>query len=228
MADTTSLVKNTDFAAELLLNKVMNGQYRTENGKTLTMAGRINASKLDSTANTFNVQAENVAKGSTIADATQDALTEVLNLAKSLQNSAASITDSEALKTMAAAYKSELAKLTATEVDGFAVLGGTTGVDMGLESGELDVGVDVTGLGGYSDLSGAISNMESGTAVTASSLDAIVSNLYAAVAAAGTKASVLGNRYDTLNDMASSYKNASDSQVVTAGGSPTSLLNSLL
>ena len=71
--------------------------------------------------------------------------------------------------------------------------------------------------------------MENGTTtVDASSIDAAINSLYAAVAAEGTKASVLGNRYDTLNDMAASYKNASDSQVVTAGGSPTSLLNALL
>jgi len=79
---TSGLVKNTDFSAELLLNKVMNKQYKSQNGNTLTLAGRLNASKLDSEAQQFGVQAENLAKAVTFADGSQDVMAELLDLAK--------------------------------------------------------------------------------------------------------------------------------------------------
>ena len=40
---TSGLVKNTDFPSDLILNKVMNGQYSATSGKTITLGGRVNA-----------------------------------------------------------------------------------------------------------------------------------------------------------------------------------------
>ena len=141
MATSSSgLVENTDFAAELLLNKVMNGQYRAESGKTLTMAGRINAANLDATAKTYNVSAENIQKGSVIADATQDALTEMIALAKRVQEASLVTTDSNALSKLGTEFSNQFAALYDTEVEGVSVLQGTTGVDLGL-GGSVSVGV---------------------------------------------------------------------------------------
>ena len=69
--------------------------------------------------------------------------------------------------------------------------------------------------------------MATGANIT-TNLDDIIAHLYATVATEGAKASLLANRYDTLNDLAANYKVASDNQAVTEGGSPTSLLNHLL
>ncbi|MBO4334610.1 MAG: hypothetical protein J5846_02085 [Desulfovibrio sp.] len=225
MATSSSgLVENTDFAAELLLNKVMNGQYRAESGKTLTMAGRINAANLDATAKTYNVSAENIQKGSVIADATQDALTEMIALAKKVQEASLVTTDANALSKLGTEFSNQFAALYDTEVEGVSVLQGTTGVDLGL-GGSVSVGV--SGDTDLNALSTAIGTMAGGGTIS-QNLDDIIAHLYVTVATEGSKASLLGNRYDTLNDLAANYKVASDNQAVTEGGSPTSLLNNLL
>ena len=225
MATSSSgLVENTDFAAELLLNKVMNGQYRAESGKTLTMAGRINAANLDAKAKTYNVSAENIQKGSVIADATQDALAEMIALAKKVQEASLSTTDSNALIKLGTEFSNQFAALYDTEVEGVSVLQATKGVDLGL-GGSVSVGV--SGDADITALSNAIDSMSTGSSIS-QNFDDIIAHLYVTVATEGSKASLLGNRYDTLNDLAANYKVASDNQAVTEGGSPTSLLNNLL
>ncbi|MCR5813545.1 MAG: hypothetical protein K6G15_03490 [Desulfovibrio sp.] len=225
MATTSSgLVENTDFAAELLLNKVMNGQYRAESGKTLTMAGRINASHLDARARSYNVSAENIEKGSVIADATQDVLAEMIALAKKVQEANLSTTDATSLTKLGTEFSNQFSTLYNTVVEGISVLQRTQGVDLGL-GGQISVGV--SGDADLTALSTAVADLAGGS-TTAQNLDDIIAHLYATVAAEGSKASLLGNRYDTLNDLAANYKTASDNQAVTEGGSPTSLLNHLL
>ena len=225
MATSSSgLVENTDFAAELLLNKVMNGQYRADSGKTLTMAGRINAANLDAKAKTYNVNAENIEKGSVIADATQDALTEMIVLAKKIQEANLSTTDTDALVKLGTEFSNEFAALYGTAVEGVNVLNGTQTVGLGL-GGSVSVGV--SGDADIQALSTAVASMVGGANIT-TNLDDIIAHLYATIATEGAKASLLANRYDTLNDLAANYKVASDNQAVTEGGSPTSLLNHLL
>ncbi len=225
---TSGLTENTDFAAELLLNKIMNGQYRTTNGNTITMGGRINAAHLDVASRANNAAAGNVAKGVTIVDGTQDALTEILALAKNAYEAATTTTDSVALKKLGTEYSNQLARLIATTLDGVAVLGGTT-IDLGAGSGSLSVGVDITADAGYQALVSAISSMAAGDTTAAYSImENAIKGVLGLISVAGAQANLLNNRYDMLNDLASSYHTASDHQVVTQGGNATSLLNALL
>jgi hypothetical protein len=224
---TTGLVKNTDFSAELLLNKVMNKQYKTQSGNTLTLAGRLNASQLDSGAQRFGVQAENVAKAATFADGVQDNMTELLDLTKQVQSALNSTTDSNALKRLGTSFESQLTGITSAKIDDIALLGGTKSADLGLGSGTFALGqADISAA--YTGLTAAIDSMKTNGTYAPSALDTTIAQLNAGIAAEGSKATLLHNRYDALNDLASSYLNASNDQAVTEGGSATSLLNSLL
>lgn len=223
----TGLVKNTDFSAELLLNKVMNKQYKTQSGNTLTLAGRLNASQLDSAAQRFGVQAENVAKAATFADGVQDNMTELLDLTKQVQSALNSTTDTASLQRLGNSFSSQFDGIVAASIDGAQLLGGTKAADLGLSSGTLTLGQsDISKA--YSSLTSAIASMANGSAYDPSNLDTTIAQLNAGIAAEGSKASLLHNRYAALNDLASSYLNASNDQAVTEGGSASSLLNSLL
>ena len=225
---TSGLTENTDFAAELLLNKIMNGQYRTTNGNTITMGGRINAAHLDVASRANNAAAGNVAKGVTIVDGTQDALTEVLALAKNAYEAATTTKDSAALAALGTEFSSQLNSLISTTLDGVAVLGTTTGIDLGAGSGTLSAGVDLTADAGYQALSSAIGSMAAGnTSAAYSTMEKAINGILGLISVAGAQANLLNNRYDMLNDLASSYHTASDHQVVTQGGNATSLLNAL-
>jgi hypothetical protein len=223
----TGLVKNTDFSAELLLNKVMNKQYKTQSGNTLTLAGRLNASQLDSAAQRFGVQAENVAKAATFADGVQDSMTELLDLTKQVQSALNSTTDEDALRRLGTSFTNQFTALVSSSLDNVALLGGTKSADLGLGSGTFALGqADIKNA--YANLTAAISSMNGGSTSDPALLDTTVAQLNAGIAAEGSKATLLHNRYEALNDLASSYLNASNDQAVTEGGSATSLLNSLL
>lgn len=223
-ASSTGLVQNTDFSAELLLNKVMNKQLKTQNGNTITLTGRMNASKLDAQAQSYGVLAENVAKGATIATATQNALTEMLSLAKKAQE-ANVMTDTDQMKKLGKELQNQYSALISTQVEGVSVLQGSTAFDLGLGSGNLTLGLG-NNSSFLSSLNTALGSISGGS--SASNLDTIVNDLYGLLSVEGTKADLVNNRYDAINDLVSSYKTASDNQVVTEGGSATSLLNSLL
>ncbi|MBQ9537066.1 MAG: hypothetical protein IJU79_04660 [Desulfovibrionaceae bacterium] len=230
MATTSSsgLVKNTDFSAELLLNKIMNNEYRANSGKTLTIGGRMNAAKLDADAQLFGIDAENVAKNVAIADATQDALEEILSLAQKAQ-SAAKLTDTAAQVALGTEYKNQLAELLKATVNGVSILNTTQTAGLGLGAGQITLGLEMSANDGYKALTSALSAISAGTGSSAVSvLESAVNQLISTVAVHGSKAALLSNRYDALNDMATAYKDASDAQAVNTGGNATSLLNSLL
>ena len=223
-AATSGLTKNTDFAAELILNKVMNGQYKASNGNTLTLGGRINAAHLDAQAHTLDVTAENVVKARTIADATVNGLTEMISLAKKAQESNNGSIASTDLAKIGTELQKQFGEIYKATVEGVSVLSGSTTVGLGLGNGALTLGA--SGDAGIAALSSALSSLAAGS--TASNLETTIDALAASLGVHGSRASVIQNRYDMLNDLAVSYKEASDDQAVAGGGSPTSLLNALL
>ncbi|MBQ7607732.1 MAG: hypothetical protein IJU76_07140 [Desulfovibrionaceae bacterium] len=228
----SGLVQNTDFSSDLLLNKVMNGQYSATSGKTITLAGRINASQLDTQATKYAVQAENVREGAVYADAVANALSEFADIAKRAGQINASMSG-EALKEAATGLKAELAELVKTKADNGTDLFGASGptVDLGQGAGTITLGQNSAN-GGISALSSALSTLAEGSNITATgsgnTLEVAQTKLLGEISDASAKAALLENRYTSLNDLISSYKNASDDQVVNAGGNSTSLLNNLL
>ena len=229
-ASSSGLVRNTDFSAELLLNKIMNEEYRANSGKTLTIGGRMNASNLDATSYKYAAEAEDVAKMSVFADATQDVLTEVLALAKQIQSNA-SLTDKSAIIALGKEISTQFTSITGAVIDGLSVLNTTLTANLGFGSGSISLGMDSSTFNAHvAGLTAALTAMATGSAISSvlSNLETSINMLIADVAVHGAKASLMAHRYQSLNDLATVYKNASDDQAVNVGGSASSLLNALL
>lgn len=226
---TTGLVKNTDFPSDLILNKVMNGQYSATSGKTITLAGRVNAAKLDAQATAYGVEAENARQGAVYGDAVANALSEIADIAKRASQANVSM-DSAELKSYATGLYTELEALLKTKAaDGSTALFGGTGptFDLGQGSGTVTLG-QASSAGGIAALTKAFSSLTAGTNLTDGSIEEAQGLLLADVSTASAKAALFENRYNSLNDLISSYQSASTDQVVNAGGNSTSLLNNLI
>ena len=224
---TSSLTQDSDFAAELLLNRIMNGQMQPESGRTVTAANRALASSFDQTAAGYGVLAENVAFGKTIVQGTQNALTELVNQVKSLGKLCSAADSALQAQTLALDIKQNIDDILATKVFGTDVLGnnGKT-IAIGEASSEtMDVGqANVNAQGSaFNTLYTSLSSL------TPSSVEplcsAAVDELYGAIAKQGAQYAVLSNRYDLLNDLASTYHKASDDEAKQQSASQTTLLD---
>lgn len=227
MASTSGLIQNSDFSSDLLLNKVMNGQYSATSGKTITLAGRLNAAKLDNAANKLGIEAGNVREGAVYADAVANAVSEVADIAKRASNINSSMSG-DALKSAAQGLYDELTGLLGLKVDvdntSTAIFGNTLKYNLGQGSGDFTIGQATTGA--ISSLQDQLKTMTGGS--TSSTIDDIYGQMLGEVTNAASKAALFENRYTSMNDLLTSYRNASDDQVVNAGGNSTSLLNNLI
>ena len=218
-----TLSVNTDFSSELLLNRIMNGQMKTDTGKTVTAGTRSTAATLDATALSLGVTAAAVGSAKTIAQGTQSALTEVVSQLKSLRDALTSPGADAA--TLGGAYKTSLDKLLATTVDGNAVLG-ATGQDVKLGSGTAEkISIGGVNLANKTDFKALYTVLE--TAPTDTLVDKAITEVNTLIGLEGAKYSLLSNRVDMLNDLTTTYQTASDDQAVSTGGSASSLLNAL-
>lgn len=228
---------NNDFASELVLNRIMNGQIKSDTGKTVTAAGRVMASRLDATAFANSVAAANVSNGLTIAQSAQNAMTELAAKVKKLQELGATAKTDDEVQAYATGMKAEIDALLDTQADGAAVIGGKAGdqdlqtVDLGLGSGPINVGVQVNKGGTNGTKFNALYAVLT-TGATQADIDglcsAAIDELYAAIATVGSQYDTMNNRYQMLNDLNETYHAASDMQAVTAGGSASSLLSRIL
>jgi len=211
------------------ISKIMNHRVTPTSGKTVTLGGLVNTSELESSAHLYNVQAENIKKSSVLADGTFNTITEVIQVAKRVADANASTKDSDTFIKLGTEFKAELANLLATTIEGKKILSETTTVDLGLGSGTVEVGVKLTDDDHYKVVEAATKTMaDDGKAYgDQGKLDIAVDGLYSVAAVASAKAGFLDNRYNTLNTLANNTKNATEKQAVYAGGTPSSLLNSI-
>ena len=220
--------RNTDFAAELLINRVMNGQLETKNGKTINAASRLMATRHDATAFSCDVLAENVAWGKTIVQGTQNALTELVDQVKKIRETFSVDDASVRNSDIASSYVDQLNAILQTEVNGLQVLSSGTGLDLniGINSQDfINIGnADVSSGPAFSTLRYNLTNGVSGYSTISDDCDKALEELFGAIANQGVKYKILDNRYVMLNDLASSYHDASDDQAVNMGGS-MSVLN---
>ncbi len=218
---------DNNFAAELALNRIMNGQSAPANGHGLNAASRTLAAGLDVTAQRYGVIAANVASAQTLVQGAQDAITELIAQVKNLSDLCAGAQDDPAAQSMAADIKTHIDALLHTEVQGVKVLD-STGRTVSLGPGGMDtvtVGNANINRGG-SKFDALYNVLTSGlTRASAQSLcEDAVNELTAALGTQGAQYKILSNRYAMLQDLIGTCHSASDSQGVMTAGSPTSSL----
>lgn len=204
-----------DFEAELLLNKIMNGQVRVDNGRTVSAANRAKSTSLDIQGIEAATKAGDVAAHVPALIEQQSILTNILNVATQL--------------------KKELAANPATTITG-VLLGKladlvTMSTDAKLGSQNLDIGLTLTGSGtppadGFATTDHAA---VLGTAITTEALlDAHIALLGDALAASAADIKIVNNASSLLKDLADSYTQAGSRQTSVSGFGSTGLLNSIL
>ncbi|MBQ7606467.1 MAG: hypothetical protein IJU76_00545 [Desulfovibrionaceae bacterium] len=235
-AITSPLTQDSDFASELLLNRVMNGQAEAQSGMTVTAANRALASKFDAAGYSYNVLAENVAEGMTIVDTTQNALTELLSQVKRFGELVSSAEDSSMATELAKSMQKNFDAILDTESHGVRVLQnagkeitmgenfvlGSNGVRDVLPVGNVDI---ANSSGAFGTLYDAITS----SSVTADNAmdyaNDAVDQILGAIAKEGARHQILSNRYTMLNDLASTYHKASDDEAKQNVASDYTLLN---
>lgn len=229
-----ALTTNSDFASELVLNRIMNGQLKSDTGKTVTAGGRATASRLNATAHANAVAASNVAAGLTLATGAQNALTELVKKVETLRKDAAAAKDDDEAKAIAATIRNDIDAILQTQIDATFVLGGKDGdkdlgtVSLGLDSGNATVGVKVNeGTTKFKVLYGKLGSFTIEDATSETMTNAI-NELYQDIALAGSQYETLNDRYEMINDLNTTYKTASDNQAITEGGSASSLLSQII
>lgn len=232
-------ISGSGLSAELLLNKIMNGQVRTESGNTVTIGSRARASELNREALDPSISSANVKAYVGYATAIQSNLSELKgyleNYGKALAG--ATLTSSVSLSKNATAH---ITAVGTTNIDGTPVFGGATAatngitVDIGLGGslvlGNYAIATDLT------DLQAAITALEAGVAAdyetladdVQTELDAALEIVNSHVGVAGMHATTLQNRSDVLDDMAIAYSDAASQQFVVGTGGAGDLLGNVL
>ena len=232
-ATGSGLTENLDFASELLLNRVMNGQLKAQSGRTISPASRAVAADLDAAARSYGVIASNVAAAKPIVDGAQSALTELAAVLEKTRDAMLGAPDAAAVSSLAAEARTEMDALLRASFDGVSPLGSgpgsTRSVTLGPGAGET-MTVGGLNLGGGGTAFDTLYNSLDATLTVAPTADAFndaIAWLANLVARQGAQRNVLTDRYDMLSDLAATLHDASDDQAMTAGGSSSSLLNTV-
>ncbi len=217
----SSINSTSSMASELLLNKIMNGQVQTENGKTVTAGLRANSAELSREATKFGLEGAAVRESEATVTEYQNNLTEMVdyltNLDKKLTNADEATTT--ALMTDATAY---IDKFVARTVDGAAVFGGAA-LDLSIGNGET------MAIGGIADtvLTGAYAETTDSAAAQADVQTAL--NTYMAeLTASSQQVQTVAGRSALFDDLANTYSNAASQQYTTGDSGVSDLLNNIL
>ncbi|MDR2574229.1 MAG: hypothetical protein LBC94_07825 [Desulfovibrio sp.] len=225
-----------DLAAELILNKIMNGQLKTSTGKTVTAAGRTMAARLSSEGYAAGAAAAAVSSGIGYVQAAQSQTSEMVAKLQEMRNNLAAAADDDAVKAAAAQAETMMTYLSselATAKIGNQNLFGSTTLDinagMGATIGVLgkDVATDLSTLdsaAGFSTL--ATSGGSTDTAIGA--IDAAIAALNGYIADYAIQYKQLTDRAAVLNDLGAGFDEAAQGQSITATQGASGLLAAML
>lgn len=226
------------FAAELALNRIMNGQALPQSGKALNGAARALGARLDATALGYGVVTANLASAQSIVEGTQNALTELKEQVQNVYDMCLSAKDDATAQNMAAALRQNIDTLLDTEVLGVKVLDASTTplqdrtkyLGLGpLGTDAMTVGLDfrhATQFSNfYSELTSATMTRSGLQDMCAHALKEIV----AAIGEQGAQYQILSNRRTMLEDIIGIFHTASDHEGHMAPAVSTSeILNAQL
>ncbi len=228
-----------NLAAELLLNKIMNGQLDPGTGKTVTSGTRSMSSELRRDAVGPSVASAAVKKSVSTAQEIQTRLTEASDYFQALDKNVAGANALSA-KRLAEDAQAFITQLNATKVDGKSVFGtetidanlGTSGDVLKLGNTGLSAamsGADA-GLSGLAALSGGSTDAEIQTAIDAArtAFDPIIDLANAQIGVGAMQISTLEGRSSVLDTIAGDFAEAANNQFVTNTGSATNLLNNVV
>ncbi len=225
IVDSTS----SGLAAELLLNKVMNGQVKSESGKTITAGLRVASNELNRDALASSIDAAEVRKGEATAIEYQNAVTE---MSKFLNNAKASLvgadsTTSDRIMSETVAYLTKMqAKTIGTAADGttptavFAATAAPAVVSLG--------GSETYNIGGNADLIASIAAFTAASGSTDANLTTLLGDVSAELAATGLQVNLIDGRSALLEDVASTYAEVAGEQYAVGADTTGDLLNNIL
>ncbi len=229
---------SNSLAAELLLNKIQNGQVSTDSGKTVSAGSRVTSTALNLDAAQAAAFVPAVEEGATLAEVNQSKITAARDAVTTLMGSIQSTTDPVALKALGAELTTLISDtgMAGKNLKDAAV---ATTAQIGLDGGTVNINANETNLS-TTALTTAVGKL---TALTAASTDADIQtaltglstaaetffqNLIAEEAVLGQKAQTLSSRSVLLNDLASTYSDGASNQVLQGAGGASDLLNNVL
>ncbi len=243
MAGSVS-ASTSSLAAELLLNKIMNGQVQTDTGQSVTAAGRAVSNRLSATAYELRTAEKNMVYGEGFVTAAQgevsnlkDMLTNArANLEDVINNNAANSTDFDtagaAAKEVLAEYK---AAMTAAAYNGIKLFTSATAQSLNAGNG-LTINVLGDKLTGVTALRTANANVgalglvtnktTAGTALTA--VENAIAALESYEAKYGADIKALQNRQLLLADQGASLDATAAAQSVASMSGASNLLSAML
>ncbi len=221
---------SSGLAAELLLNKVMNGQVKSESGKTITAGLRASSNELNRDALAYSLDAAEVKKGQATAIEYQDAVTEMNEFLSNAKASLVGADDATTARILAetTTYLTKMqAKTIGTAADGttatavFANTAAPAVVSLG--------GTESYNIGGNTTLNGAINTfVAAADAADEDDLTAVLNASSAELAATGLQVNLIEGRSSLLEDVASTYADVAGEQYAIGADTTTDLLNNIL
>lgn len=230
-SQAVSLRTDHDFAAELMLNRVMNGQMQTSRGSTVNSASRNMATRFDATGLSYGVLAENIAVGKAVVEGTQNTVTEMRDYVKKLVNVFTAMSSDSDLQAMAQTLQPDFANYFQTQYKGYQVFqGGTNNLTLGDPRSEYMNLTDLDFSGNTASDVVTLSNAMQNRSIDLTNWKTLCENalheLDEALVRKGEQINILDNRYVMYNDLVSTYHDASDNEALNMGGS-TSFLNAV-
>jgi hypothetical protein len=234
-------VGGNDLAAELLLNKIMNGQVKTESGKTVTAGSRAKASELNRQAVAPSIASANVKAGIASAVQIQTHLTEGKAYLENLDKALADTTQVSAKK-LATDAKKYMGNFLNLEVDGIKVFEDTANtIDVSLGFGDTltlgDIDFDsvhaaalVTSLDALIATTPATTEADLATAVknVRDDLEAAIATANSNLGLTGMQVQTLEGRSAVLDDLSATFTDAASQQFVVGTGGAEDLLGNVL
>jgi len=239
----SNAIGGNNLAAELLLNKIMNGQVQTESGKTVTAGSRMKASELNRQAVAPSIASANVKAGVASAVQIQTLLTEGKNYWENLDKALADTTLISAQKLAKDAIKF-MDTFVASEVEGKTVFGisaaaGDTTVEIQLGFGDtlglggIDFETDYAGTTGLKKLLDDLvaaddTAFDAALLAVRAALDTDIAKANSNLGLTGMQIQTLEGRSAVLDDLSATFTDAAAQQFVVGTGGANDLLNNVL
>ncbi len=218
-----STVSSSTMASELLLNKIMNGQVKTD--KTVTAGLRSNSASLSREALTPALESAEVKESEAYAVQFQSTLTEAVNYLNNLHKSLAGADATTALKMMEDA-EAFITTIQDTAINGATPFDSTTATTLNIGN-DATIALSTTPsatLASFITAAGTATDAKTAQGAITTALDALNPEL----ARTGLQVQTIQGRSALLDDIAATFSDASSQQYAVNTSDVTNLLNNVI